>query len=264
MDKTLRGAQFTMSDGNTVATEVVNDEESHLCLYILLQDMFKVGDMVVGLDIEWGFKSTSSSSTSVSRSTSFSGSRTATNNIPVDPHQQPSAGGSPQERNTKAGTAPSERNTKVVEQHAALITLCTKLGCVLIRLNPKLPTFSPSLRKFLAIKEILFVGVHIREDLHRLKKMYGVVVRNAVELSDLAAKMNDHPRFLGFSARDLCSKVCSIKLEQKPFVVLWSNWFDPTLSNEQVESATTDAYAAYKTGRKIMEGGSSSVKKLFY
>ncbi|CAN1792484.1 Protein RISC-INTERACTING CLEARING 3'-5' EXORIBONUCLEASE 1 [Linum perenne] len=226
-----------MSDGNTVATEVVNDEECHLCLYILLQDMFKLGDMVVGLDIEWGFKSiSSSSSTSVSRSNSIS-SRT-TNNIPVDPQAS--------------------------EQYAALVTLCTKLGCVLIRLNPRHPNLSPSLRKFLAIKEILFVGVHIREDLHRMKKMYGMIVRNAVELSDLAAKMNDHPRFLGFTARELCSKVCNMKHEQKPFVVFWSNWFDPTLSNEQVESATIDAYAAYKTGRKIMEGSNSSVKKLFY
>ncbi|CAL1356771.1 unnamed protein product [Linum trigynum] len=256
MDKTLRGAQYTMSDGHTLATEVVNDEESHLCLYILLQDMFKVGDMVVGIDIEWGFKSTSSSSSAaVSRSASLSG-RT----IPLDSqthHQQQ------QQQPPPSASQPAER--KAVEQHAALVTLCTKLGCVLIRMNPKqLPSLSPSLRKFLAIKEILFVGVHIREDLHRMKKLYGVIVRNAVELSDLAAKMNDHPRFLGMSARELCSKVCSIKLEQKPFVVLWSNWFDPTLSNEQLESATTDAYAAYKTGRKMLEGGNSSVKRLFY
>ncbi|CAI0385235.1 unnamed protein product [Linum tenue] len=213
-----------MSDGHTLATEV---------------DMFKVGDMVVGIDIEWGFKSTSSS-----RSASLSG-RT----IPLDSqaHQQ------------------QQPPPSAPQQHAALVTLCTKLGCVLIRMNPKqLPSLSPSLRKFLAIKEILFVGVHIREDLHRMKKLYGVIVRNAVELSDLAAKMNDHPRFLGMSARELCSKVCSIKLEQKPFVVLWSNWFDTTLSNEQLESATTDAYAAYKTGRKMLEGGNSSVKRLFY
>ncbi|CAN1181893.1 Protein RISC-INTERACTING CLEARING 3'-5' EXORIBONUCLEASE 1 [Linum perenne] len=260
MDKTLRGKQYTMSDGNTVATEVVNDEECHLCLYILLQDMFKLGDMVVGLDIEWGFKSiSSSSSTSVSRSNSIS-SRT-TNNIPVDPQ----ASAHHQASSTTATTAPDrDRGARVVEQYAALVTLCTKLGCVLIRLNPRHPNLSPSLRKFLAIKEILFVGVHIREDLHRMKKMYGMIVRNAVELSDLAAKMNDHPRFLGFTARELCSKVCNMKHEQKPFVVFWSNWFDPTLSNEQVESATIDAYAAYKTGRKIMEGSNSSVKKLFY
>ncbi|KAF2287549.1 hypothetical protein GH714_001242 [Hevea brasiliensis] len=44
--ETLRGPQLTMSDGTTLVTEVVSDDDSHLCLYVLLQDMLSVGDMI--------------------------------------------------------------------------------------------------------------------------------------------------------------------------------------------------------------------------
>lgn len=45
---TLRGPQMIMSDGTTMVTEVVSEDDSHICLYVLLQDMLKVGDVVVG------------------------------------------------------------------------------------------------------------------------------------------------------------------------------------------------------------------------
>ncbi|KAJ6744288.1 3-5 EXONUCLEASE [Salix purpurea] len=232
--ETLRGPQLTMNDGATLVTEVVSDDDSHLCLYILLQDMIKIGDMVVGFDIEWGFKGTSSS-----RSGSTSGRNS-------EHHSQPDK---------------SEHLPRRVEHHIAVLTFCTKLGCVLIRLSPN--HISPSLKRFLSIKDILFVGVHIKEDLQRLRCVDGLVVRNAVELSELAAKIYDQPRLAAYSARELAYRIASLKVDSKPLNVLWSNWFEHTLSHEQIESATTDAYATYKIGKKIMESGSSSVKRLF-
>jgi hypothetical protein len=107
--ETLRGPQLTMNDGATLVTEVVSDDDSHLCLYILLQDMIKIGDMVVGFDIEWGFKGTSAS-----RSGSTSGRNT-------ENHSQ---------------SDKSEHLPRRVEHHIAVLTFCTKLGCVLIRLSP--------------------------------------------------------------------------------------------------------------------------------
>ncbi|KAJ6291988.1 hypothetical protein OIU76_023977 [Salix suchowensis] len=210
--ETLRGPQLTMNDGATLVTEVVSDDDSHLCLYILLQDMIKIGDMVVGFDIEWGFKGSSSS-----RSGSTSGRNS-------EHHSQ---------------SDKSEHLPRRVEHHIAVLTFCTKLGCVLIRLSPN--HISPSLKRFLSIKDILFVGVHIKEDLQRLRCVDGLVVRNAVELSELAAKIYDQPRLAAYSARELAYRIASLK----------------------IESATTDAYATYKIGKKIMESGSSSVKRLF-
>ncbi|XP_020540453.2 Werner Syndrome-like exonuclease [Jatropha curcas] len=232
--ETLRGAQFTMSDGTTLVTEVVFDEESHLCLYLLLQDMIKVSDMVVGFEMEWGFKGRS-----YSRSGSNSG-KFSEICLPSDKF---------------------EHSQKKIEHHIALLTLCTRLGCVLIRLSPN--SISASLMRFLAIKDIIFAGVHIKEDVEKLKEAYGIVIRNAVELSDLAAKIYDNPRFVFYSSRDLATKIVSIKFGPKPYVVLWSNWFDHNLSTEQVECAAVDAYCSYKIGKKLMESGNASFKRLF-
>jgi hypothetical protein len=232
--ETLRGPQFTLNDGNTLVTEVLLDDDSHLCLDVLLQDMLKIGDMVVGLDIEWGFKGCSAS-----RSGSTASRHT-------EQHSQPDK---------------SEHLPRRVEHHIAVMTFCTKHGCVLIRLSPN--HISPSLKRFLSIKDIMFVGVHIKEDLRRLRSVNGLVIRNAVDLSELAATIYDQPRFLAYNARELECKICSLKSDPKSLNVLWSNWFDHTLSPEQIESATIDAYATYKIGKKLMESGSSSVKRLF-
>ncbi|CAK7341201.1 unnamed protein product [Dovyalis caffra] len=232
--ETLRGPQFTMNDGNTLVTEVVSDDDSHLCLYVLLQDMLKIGDLVVGFDIEWGFKGSS---------TSGSGSRSGRN---TEHHSQ---------------SDKSELLTRKVEHHIAVLSFCTRLGCVLIRLAPN--HISPSLKRFFSIKDIMFVGVHIKEDLQRLRSVHDLVVRNAVDLSDLAAKIYDQPRFLVYNARELACKIASLRVDPKPLNVLWSNWFENTLSPEQIESATIDAYATYRIGKKLMESGSSSVKRLF-
>ncbi|KAL9341798.1 hypothetical protein Peur_065123 [Populus x canadensis] len=211
--ETLRGPQFTLNDGNTLVTEVLLDDDSHLCLDVLLQDMLKIGDMVVGLDIEWGFKGCSASRS-----------------------------GSTASRHTEQHSQPDK------SEH-------------LPRRSPN--HISPSLKRFLSIKDIMFVGVHIKEDLRRLRSVNGLVVRNAVDLSELAATIYDQPRFLAYNARELECKICSLKSDPKSLNVLWSNWFDHTLSPEQIESATIDAYATYKIGKKLMESGSSSVKRLF-
>ncbi|XP_065852117.1 protein RISC-INTERACTING CLEARING 3'-5' EXORIBONUCLEASE 2 [Euphorbia lathyris] len=241
--ETLRGAQLTMSDGTSLITEVVSDEDSHLCLYVLLQDMLKVGDMVVGFEMEWGFKGYSTSS-SMSRSGSLSGRQTSDQPIPTPD-------------NNKSETHP----TRKIEHHIALLTLCTKLGCVLIRLSPK--SISASLKRFLGIKDIVFVGVHVKEDVLKLKEAYGLVIRNCVELSEWAAKIYDHPKFVFYSGRELAHKLIYIKFEPKPYTTLWSNWFDHNLSSEQIECAATDAFAAYKIGKKLMESGATGVKRLF-
>ncbi|XP_058003629.1 protein RISC-INTERACTING CLEARING 3'-5' EXORIBONUCLEASE 2-like, partial [Hevea brasiliensis] len=206
---TLRGPLLTMSDGTNLVAEVVSEDESHLCLYLLLQDMLEDGDRVVGFEIEWGFKRCSST---IPRSSSVKYTEHISHSVRT-------------------------------EYHVVLLTLCTRLGCVLIRLNPN--SISSSLIRFLAIKDAAFVGVHIKEDVQKLKDTYGIVMRNVVELSDLAAKIHDHPSFVFYSGRELAGKILSVKFEAKPYTVIWSNWFDHNLNFEQIECAATDAYAAY-------------------
>ncbi|WCJ43746.1 hypothetical protein M5689_024464 [Euphorbia peplus] len=236
--ETLRGAQLLMSDGTSLVTEVVSDEDSHLCLYVLLQDMLKVGDMVVGFEMEWGFKGYS-----MSRSGSSSGRQSS------------------DQTNCPTPSSDNQSSTRKIEHHIALLTLCTRIGCVIIRLSPK--SISASLKRFLAIKDIVFVGVHVKEDVSKLKEAYGLVIRNCVELSEWAAKIHDHPRFVFYNGRELAHKLLYMKFEAKPYTILWSNWFDHNLSGEQIECAAADAFAAYKVGKKLMESGGGGVKRLF-
>lgn len=98
----------------------------------------------------------------------------------------------------------------------------------------------------------MFVGVHVREDVRMLKENYGVVVRNVVELSELAAYGLRKPRFVAYGARDLARDVLKIGLEQRPQNVAWMSWMEEFLTAEQIECATVDAYVAYKTGKKLL------------
>ena len=122
-----------------------------------------------------------------------------------------------------------------------------------IRLNHKSGApVCPSLVNFFMMKDIVFVGVHVREDVRMLKENYGVVVRNVVELSELAAYGLRKPRLVAYGARDLARDVLKLGLEQRPQKVAWMSWTEEVLTSEQIECATVDAYVAYKTGKKLL------------
>ncbi|KAJ7978154.1 Werner syndrome-like exonuclease-like protein [Quillaja saponaria] len=109
-----------------------------------------------------------------------------------------------------------------VEARTTLIKLGTRYGCLLVTLEPldrKLTDkpMSAILNKFLMNKDIIFVGVHIKQDLEKLKRDFGIEVRNAVELSELAANVLREPRLLAYSIRGLAREVLATAGWEKGF-----------------------------------------------
>ncbi|XP_021283100.1 uncharacterized protein At5g06450-like [Herrania umbratica] len=131
-----------------------------------------------------------------------------------------------------------------------LLKLCSGFGCVLIRLEN---SASDSLKRFFAVKDIMFAGIRMKEDLQNLREEYGIIIRNAVDLSELSAKVLGQPQLSAYGVRELASKVLSIDIPpSRSLLSIWAIRSDSFPSLEQVESAATDAYATYKVGRRLL------------
>ncbi|CAN1176414.1 Protein RISC-INTERACTING CLEARING 3'-5' EXORIBONUCLEASE 2 [Linum perenne] len=142
------------------------------------------------------------------------------------------------------------------EHKIAMLKFCTKLGCILVRLDPETNYVSESVRKFMAFKDAIFAGVHIKDDIEKLRHYYGVVVKNPVELSEIAANYRENKSFLALGVKDLASRtgVNLFGSPGKPGVeVIMSNWRNVPLKFQQIQSATIDVYLAYRVGRKLID-----------
>ncbi|KAK6288947.1 PREDICTED: uncharacterized protein At5g06450 [Theobroma cacao] len=147
----------------------------------------------------------------------------------------------------KLGVFRSEYRPRV-----GLLKLCSAFGCVLIRLENS-ASASDSLKRFFAVKDVMFVGIRMKEDLQNLREEYGIIIRNAVDLSELSAKVLGQPQLSAYGVRELASKVLSIDiLPPRSLLSIWAIRSDSFPSLEQVESAATDAYATYKVGRRLL------------
>ncbi|CAN1176416.1 Protein RISC-INTERACTING CLEARING 3'-5' EXORIBONUCLEASE 1 [Linum perenne] len=138
----------------------------------------------------------------------------------------------------------------------ALLKFCTELGCLILRLQPNLPYPHNELtcvRKFLASKDIKFACVHLKDDLERLQRDYGIKVVNPVELSELAASVIGKPDLVACGARELASQVLGINFDPRPVDVFWSDLCNQSLAVELLENAAIDVYAAYKVAEKILD-----------
>ncbi|KAJ4833356.1 hypothetical protein Tsubulata_002600 [Turnera subulata] len=143
-----------------------------------------------------------------------------------------------------------------VQQRIEVLTLCTGSKCVLIRLDSDLDEgWFEKLCMFLANKDIVFVGVHTKQDLVKLENEYGLRVKNFVELSELAAGVMMKPCVAGYGVRKLATELEVLELKPRPSKVCWSDWNagKSQLSNAPIKCSTMDAYASYKIGKKLLE-----------
>ncbi|XVF06456.1 hypothetical protein REPUB_Repub06bG0049600 [Reevesia pubescens] len=103
----------------------------------------------------------------------------------------------------------------------------------------------------------MFVGVRMKEDIQNLKDEYGIIIRNAVDLSELSAKVLDQPQLSAYGVRELARKVVSLNIQPRSLMSIWTNWGDQSHfpTHEQIESAATDAYATYSVGRRLLGSG---------
>ncbi|XVF06454.1 hypothetical protein REPUB_Repub06bG0049400 [Reevesia pubescens] len=125
-------------------------------------------------------------------------------------------------------------------QHMSIETLSSVI--VLLLVDP--PTFFDNMN-------IIFVGVHIKDDVKKLRKCIGLEIKNAVDLSELAADVLNQPRLRVFGVRRLASEVLLEPFMTSSSIIDRDCWIQD-LAKDQIECATTEAYAAYKIGKKLL------------
>ncbi|XP_022743795.1 uncharacterized protein At5g06450 [Durio zibethinus] len=131
-----------------------------------------------------------------------------------------------------------------------LLAFCTQIGCALVRICGG--CISHSLKQFFDNKDITYVGVHIKHDVKKLRKRLGLEIRNAVDLSELAADVLHQPRLGAFGVRRLASEVLLVPFKARSSRMAWVNLAEADITTDQIECATIDAYAAYKIGKRLL------------
>ncbi|XP_031283876.1 Werner Syndrome-like exonuclease [Pistacia vera] len=139
-----------------------------------------------------------------------------------------------------------------MEPRVVLLKLCTQVGCVLVRLSRY--NSGPSyLKHFLSNEDIVFAGVHIKKDIKKLQKDYGIDIKNVVDLSELAASVLHQPRLLAYSVRGLASEVLLQPWKPRSWNMVKAAWYAvPLIDHEMIQCATVDVYVAYKIAKKLI------------
>lgn len=135
--------------------------------------------------------------------------------------------------------------------HGALLSICTQIGCVLVRLDGR---FVQVLEPFLDNKNITFVGVHIKEDVNRsIRKGLPLEIRNAVDVDELAANVLNQPCLRGLGLGILATKVPSRPNTSRSSTMARDRFTEPgSLKMNEIRSLTTDAYTAYKLAKILL------------
>lgn len=135
-----------------------------------------------------------------------------------------------------------------------ILQLCVGTRCLLVRLSytdvPK------CLGDFLADKETCFVGFGMnstRSDLNAslsLSIYYGIDCKNAVDVTELAARILKKPKLCGCELATIAAEV-GVSLEESPRLEDF-NWGASVFSDEEVKYAIQDAYACHLIGTKLL------------
>ncbi|XP_059665699.1 protein RISC-INTERACTING CLEARING 3'-5' EXORIBONUCLEASE 1-like [Cornus florida] len=125
------------------------------------------------------------------------------------------------------------------------LVLCTNVTCVII--DSQYLRYE-IVKNFLALKDVTFVGIHIADDLVKLKNLHGIVFRNVVDLSEHAANLFKRPRYKSFSLSELAASVTyqhNLIIKDKPASVAYHN-------NLSKEYAAIEAYALFNIGKNLL------------
>lgn len=122
---------------------------------------------------------------------------------------------------------------KGVINSVALLQIATDKKAYIIRL--KMVEMSEELAAIFSNKEIVKVGIAVRDDLKDLKKIRSFKEENVVDLNVLAPKLG----FESIGAKKLSALVLGIRISKRQQV---SNWESIALTQAQIDYAATDAW----------------------
>ncbi|KOM35312.1 hypothetical protein LR48_Vigan02g146200 [Vigna angularis] len=138
--------------------------------------------------------------------------------------------------------------TKCVTLH-----LCDGDSCLIIQLL-HMNSIPMSLLNFLRLPNYTFVGVGIKDDLHKLEVEYGIRCKNAVDLGPLAATVMKMPRLSGCGIDELTRVVNNLDLRKhRPLSAVFKDWGEYELGKKLAKLATVNVYSYYKVGSKLLE-----------
>lgn len=137
-------------------------------------------------------------------------------------------------------TRPSFKKGEVYK--VALLQLATDNDAFLIRLHG-IRQFQ-IFKKIFENKDVLKVGVAIRDDLKQLQKLFPFLPQNFIELQELAKSKG----LQNFGLKGMTEEVLQARLSKKAKT---TNWEMPTLTEPQIMYAATDAWVGLLLFRKI-------------
>jgi ribonuclease D len=141
-------------------------------------------------------------------------------------------------------TKPSFKKGKGNRNHVALLQLAGTNCVFLFRLNKiGLPE---SLASILSDKDIIKVGVAIREDIRILQKLTPFKPENFIELQDFVKEF----KIENFSLKKLAALVLNIRISKSQRL---SDWEADELANAQMIYGATDAWACREIFLKLLE-----------
>ena len=126
----------------------------------------------------------------------------------------------------------------------ALLQLSNCEEAFLFRLNGN--GLNESIAKLLANKNIIKVGVAIRDDIKALRKLKNFEPQSFIELQDFVKKFD----IQNFSLQKLAAIVLGFRISKSKQL---SNWEAETLGFGQLKYAATDAWVSLKVYKKLLE-----------
>ncbi|KAM7273515.1 hypothetical protein ACFE04_028179 [Oxalis oulophora] len=113
---------------------------------------------------------------------------------------------------------------------------------------------SGQLANFMCLPHVTFVGVGIEKDVVLLENDYGLQCTNFVGLSSLAVDQNRHffQSFPSYGLSELASECGLQLLPHQSDDVLRCFQYNEDLSEKAIQYATSDAYATFYVGKRLM------------
>lgn len=139
-------------------------------------------------------------------------------------------------------TKPSFRKGET--NQVSLLQLAVEERVYLFRL--KKCGFPPALRNLLADKNIVKIGVGIRDDLRFLRRLGDFIPASFVDLQSYAAEFGIEEK----SFSKLMAIIFNVKISKRQRT---SNWETPRFTEAQVRYAATDAWGALKMYQELSE-----------
>ncbi|KAL2935043.1 hypothetical protein RDABS01_018162 [Bienertia sinuspersici] len=111
---------------------------------------------------------------------------------------------------------------------------------------------------FLQLRGLSFVGVGVEHCLKALERDYGIKCRNAVDLGELTATLKGKEMHRGYGLPDMAKELCFTDMKEHLVnnftAAALSNWGVATLSQKQVEAATSEAFICFYLGNDLYGG----------